>query len=409
MPLTDPRYGKLQRCPNNPVEADHAMLERLRRFGNLDMYRDLSFDNFSTKLTGWGYSERAVDSLKRAKQQALKFADNSPPWLVLEGANGTGKTHLAVAIANRRLQQFGEQPFFTTAPDLLDYLRRSFNSSEESNFDDYFELVKSVPLLVLDDLGVENPSNWAQEKLFQLLNHRHAARMPTVITTNVRLNDMEPRLSSRIMQRDVVKHLTIDAPDYRRTVSEEQRADSLSLYKHMRFDSFQCESAFRKESDNLRGALKRARNWAGAPEGWLCLLGGYGCGKTHLAAAIAKDLDERGLEVTFVTVPDLLDYLREAFDPRVKVRFSQRFRDIQHCPILILDDLRLASASAWAKEKLFQIIDHRYLSRLPTVITTAENMDEIDARLATRLMDRRLCLPFAIDTRSYVKRQSAPR
>ena len=123
-----------------------------------------------------------------------------------------------------------------------------------------------------------------------------------------------------------------------------------------------------------------------------------------MAAAIANQLYENGKDVVFFTVPDLLDVLRQSFDPQQNTRFDKRFHDIQNASILVLDDFRLASATPWAKEKLFQLIDYRYLAKMPTVITTSETMDEMDARVATRLMDGRICLSFAIKARSYVMR-----
>ena len=107
-------------------------------------------------------------------------------------------------------------------------------------------------------------------------------------------------------------------------------------------------------------------------------MGDYGCGKTHLAASIANELNESGKDVMFTTVPDLLDYLRQAFEPQSISRFDKRFQNILGIPILILDDLRIGSGSQWAKEKLFQIIDYRYLSRAPTVITASETKLSIE-------------------------------
>ena len=64
----------------------------------------------------------------------------------------------------------------------------------------------------------------------------------------------------------------------------------------------------------------------------------------------------------------------------------------------------MRSATPWAKEKLFQIIDYRYLEELPTVITTSETMEELDYRFVTRLLDKRLCEIFAIEARPYFQR-----
>ena len=407
VPLSDGRYGKFQRCPNYPAEHDSAMQERLRRFGNLEAYRDKTFATFETAPFGGSYTPNVVNSLEAAKRGAIAFAEEPVGWRVYEGPYGSGKTHLAVSIANVRLQDFGEQVVFITAPDLLDFLRMSYSPNSEISFDEYFDRIRNVPLLVLDDLGVENPSAWAKEKLFQLLNYRHANRLPTVITTNTPLEELDPRISSRMMDPDVVRHVKILAPDYRRTARSEafdMRFNNLTLYRDMTFQTFKTDSLFSDEAAKLRKARELAHHWTEDPRGWLCLMGDFGCGKTHLAAAIANQLYERGKDVLFTTIPDLLDYLRMAFDPQTRSRFDKRFHDILNVPILVLDDLRMASATPWAKEKLFQLIDYRYVRRLPTVITTSETMEKCDRRLATRLMDRRVCLPFAIEVRSYVER-----
>lgn len=410
VPVDDRRYGQFQRCPNHAVDMDTGLHERLRRYGNLEAYKDKTFENFEVNPFGGRLTDEAVGSLGIALQRAEDFAREPRGWIVYEGPYGCGKTHLAVAIANARLEMFGDRVLFITAPDLLDFLRTTFNSDAEISYDESFDRIRNIPLLALDDLGVENPSGWAKEKLFQLLNHRHVEALPTVITTNTALDELDPRISSRMMEGDVVKHIQIKAPDYRklrRSDDEDRHFSNLHLYHLMRFNTFATESPFPDEAANLQRAFGVAVKWAEKPTGWLYLMGDFGSGKTHLAAAIANDLHDRGQEALFTTVPDLLDYLRLSFDPQSHVRFDKRFHKIMNAPILILDDLRLASATAWAQEKLFQIIDYRYVTRLPTVITSSETTDHVDKRLATRLMDRRICLPFALGVRSYVERMKS--
>lgn len=407
VPVSDNRYGKLHRCPNHPVEVDIDRQERLRRIGNLEAYQDKTFENFITNPFDGQYTHEAVTSLQLALQRAEDFVRRPHGWIVYEGTYGCGKTHLAVAIGNSRLEQFGDQVLFITAPDLLDFLRTTFSPTAEISYDESFEKIRNIKLLILDDLGVENPSGWAKEKLFQLLNYRYAKALPTVITTNTPLDELDPRISSRMMQGDVVKHIKILAPDYRaltRPDDEDKSFSKLYLYNQMRFGTFATDSIDPNEQENLNRAIEVAYRYTTAPSGWLYIMGGFGTGKTHLAASIANELHEQGKQVMFTTIPDLLDYLRLTFDPKSNVRFDKRFHEIVNVPILILDDLRLASATAWAQEKLFQIIDHRYIARMPTVITSSEAMKETDERLMTRLMDRRICYPFALKVRSYVKR-----
>jgi DNA replication protein DnaC len=137
------------------------------------------------------------------------------------------------------------------------------------------------------------------------------------------------------------------------------------------------------------------------PDGWLVLTGEYGCGKTHLAAAIANERTSTGQPALFVVVPDLLDHLRATFSPTSNVRFDKRFEEVRTTPLLVLDDLGTESASPWAQEKLFQVLNHRYNARLPTVVTMAQPIDEVDPRLRTRMLDMGLCTVFAIIAPSY--------
>ena len=77
--------------------------------------------------------------------------------------------------------------------------------------------MREAELLVLDDLGSEQNSPWASEKLFQLLNYRYNSRFPTVITTNnLRLQALDERIRSRLMDRNLVIEVTMDrVQDYR--------------------------------------------------------------------------------------------------------------------------------------------------------------------------------------------------
>ena len=134
------------------------------------------------------------------------------------------------------------------------------------------------------------------------------------------------------------------------------------------------------------------------------LLGGSGTGKTHLAAAIANHLTESAFgEVMFIVVPDLLDHLRASFGPNSSETYDRRFDEIKRAPCLMLDDLGTESATPWAREKLYQLLNYRYNALLPTVITTTKGMKEIDPWLATRLSDVDRCKLCALNVSSYRK------
>jgi len=155
---------------------------------------------------------------------STEFAKEPKGWLVIYGINGNGKTHLAAAIANQLLAK-GKVVLFLNVPELLDYLRDAFNPKrdwDESalSYEERFTTIKTAPVLILDDFGAESETAWANEKLYQLLNYRTDTALPTVITTNLKLEDFEERLHSRLANRLIGKIVKNAAPDFRRGAGE---------------------------------------------------------------------------------------------------------------------------------------------------------------------------------------------
>lgn len=409
VPVGHPDFGKLHRCPHYPTEHDQERRERLRRLSNLGAFADRTFDNFTWDIPTYEPAQR--ESLRYAMLVAQAFTHNPDGWLLLEGTYGCGKTHLAAAVGNGRLAA-GDFVLFITAPDLLDHLRSAYGPEAELGYDQTFERMRDAQLLILDDLGAENPSAWAMEKLFQLLNHRYNHRLPTVITTNADLERLDPRIRSRLLDENVIRRTRIIAPDYRTPQGRVQdQLTDLALYRDMTFEQFDTVTRLTgNERQELQYVLNLARHYAEQPLGWVVFTGGYGTGKTHLAAAIAHTQRARGGQVIFVTVPNLLDHLRVSFDPKAGVSFDQRFNLIRSTPLLVLDDLGTENASPWAREKLFQLLDYRYNAVLPTVITTARAVEDLDRRLASRLIDQRRCQIIAIHSvPAYAQRINRPR
>ncbi|MBI3359666.1 MAG: ATP-binding protein [Chloroflexi bacterium] len=387
VPVGHPRFGRAAPCACRLEELQAAQAEHLRSLSTLGALGAKRFDNFLPE--GHTLEPEQRRSLRRAYDTCYAFAENPRGWLLLHGGYGCGKTHLAAAIANYRLEH-GQVVIFVNTPDLLDHLRSTFSPASEVEYDDLFDQVRHAPLLILDDLGAESPTTWAQEKLYQIFNYRYNEQLPTVITSNMELDRLDPRLRSRLVDLDLVRKTPINAPDFRRAHdSGETDISSLGLHAHQTFETFDLRKAElpAEHARLLQVALDAAREYADDPQGWLILTGGYGTGKTHLAAAIANYRSRLGHPALFITAADLLDHLRATFSPDSLVRYDKRFDEIKTAPLLVLDDLTLESATTWAKEKLFQLIDHRYTANLPTVLTTADTPDDLNPRLATRLLD----------------------
>lgn len=405
VPVGHPDFGRAIPCQCRLEELEAARLSDLRRASNLGMLSHMTFDSFLPD--GIGLNPEKQRNLRQAFSQARSFAESPIGWLILKGDYGCGKTHLAAAIANYRIEH-SQPALFVVVPDLLDHLRATFSPTSEITYDERFESVKTTPLLILDDLGTHAASPWAEEKLYQILNHRYNAQLPTVITTNHELEEIDLRLRSRMVDPAISTICTILAPDFRRSgIGEDSELGSLNLHRDQTFRAFDLRSGElnREQQDSLKRAYTLARSYAENPDGWLVLTGTYGCGKTHLAAAIANYQTDRGYRPLFVTVADLLDHLRATFGPNSLVSFDKLFERVRMTDLLILDDLMTQSATPWAREKLYQLFDYRYNARLPTVITMNEPVDEVDPRLRSRMLDRSRCTVFAINVPSYRKKR----
>lgn len=184
----------------------------------------------------------------------------------------------------------------------------------------------------------------------------------------------------------------------------EQSGDlGLKLLCSMTFENFDHRRANLppEQRQNLGDAYKLARRFAEEPDGWVVFRGPNGCGKTHLAAAIGNFQLQRGRPVYFKEVPDLLDYLRSAFNPTSEVTSDELFESIKRVPLLVLDDFGEQAATPWAQEKLYQLISHRYNDRLPMVVTTCLALEEIELRVLSRMVDPRISVVFNIDVPDY--------
>jgi len=168
--------------------------------------------------------------------------------------------------------------------------------------------------------------------------------------------------------------------------------------QRMTFEAF-------KVNDDNRDAFNHAYKFAQNPWGQECffltMIGPNRIGKTHLAAAIINALLAHGEPAYFENVPALLDDLRSGYQDD---SFHDRLRQVKTAQVLVLDDIGAESAGGskvpyavtWAHDKLYQIIDHRVINELPTVMTTNLTPDKLPQRIASRLWDQHLSIVVAV-------------
>ena len=196
----------------SPVEVDRA--------GNpMDVLRDKSFDNFDSRGDEFATPEQQ-DLLYLALCTAKNFVENpekSMPWLYLQGDTGVGKTHLALAIAGASIDN-GVDVSYWSLPRFLDRLRQTYSKRDETDFLAFFDSVREAELLILDDFGTQQMTEWSLEKLYQLIAFRHDRRLRTVIAGHHKIWDpidageqqrQDPKPKDKEQQKpDLEVHLT---------------------------------------------------------------------------------------------------------------------------------------------------------------------------------------------------------
>lgn len=366
-PLGSPDFGKVAPCECMERAWRARRDERLKRYSNLGPLIRLTFEGLRRDGRE-GFADPA--SFRDAMDAAESFARDPSGWLVLLGPSGCGKTHLAAAVANASVEA-GRPVLFASVPQLMDQLRAASEPDAWPGYEELMHHVTSAPLLILDDLGVHDLTRWADEKMDQVLSARYNGRMPTLLVSAAAPEAMDDRLRTRLFDPSLSTVCRIGPGGAEGPASAGEIPPR--MLDTMTFDTFDprgAAGATREQRERLKDALAAARYFADEPDRWLYLAGETGVGKTHLAVAIAGVRLERRQPVTFAFVPDLLDHLRQAFSPDSRVSYDRLFEQVKNSDLLILDDLGAHSSTAWAEEKLYQLIVHRYNSALPTVITS---------------------------------------
>ncbi len=167
---------------------------------DLNYYPDSACVDKSAK----SYREVAQSTLTAAQAFAEANVSGvaSKKGLFIYGNVGSGKTYLCGAVANYLLEH-GRDVLFIVVPDLLDEIRASYGGDGEMSEIQVLRYANNAPVLILDDLGAHNYTEWARNKIYSIINNRLNNEKPTVINSNLNLGQIERYLGERTTSRIV--------------------------------------------------------------------------------------------------------------------------------------------------------------------------------------------------------------
>ena len=185
----------------------------LKKFSSANMTPFLAahtFDKFDFRFysphlrvdnDGPTYRAMAEKAFEGAKMFVAHYLEEKTgQGILFAGTVGSGKTFLAGAITNALLEH-EKQVLFLVVPDFLDEIRATYQKQGEFSEAELMDAARKTEVLILDDLGAHNFTEWTQNKIFSLINYRMNHGLPCVIATNLSINQMNEVIGERTVSR----------------------------------------------------------------------------------------------------------------------------------------------------------------------------------------------------------------
>lgn len=171
-----------------------AATKRLRNAGVPLRFEGKTLESYLTSNEGQEKAKAACQALVDAM-----LAGKEPPNLIMTGKPGTGKTHLSCGIV---LALYGQRKVKRVdLPDLIREIRATWRKDSEYTEETVLDWYGSLDLLIIEEVGTGSGSDDERARIFQVINRRYEAMLPTVVVTNLPLNELRDEMGERVIDR----------------------------------------------------------------------------------------------------------------------------------------------------------------------------------------------------------------
>lgn len=246
--LTDKEEQSCSRCKNGWInyidtngyyiakECECMKERRLKsrlKFANIpDSFKDVELINFRSDVYRKPESKQAIKIVVGIVKEYLKDLDNNLEQgmglYIYSKTKGSGKTRLAISIANELMKKHNTQVKFATSPQILNEIRATWDKDSEYTESKLLDALSTTKVLVIDDFGTEEVKGWVNDKYYSIINQRYINRKTTILTSNHSLENLEydDRIISRIRER--VYQISFPNEDIRGYIAEERNKEMLN-------------------------------------------------------------------------------------------------------------------------------------------------------------------------------------
>lgn len=201
------------------------------RFANIpEAFKDVNLSNFSMSVYKKQESKESIKITVKMVNEYLKNIvenfKNGMGLYIYSNTKGSGKTRLALSIANELIEK-GMQVKFATSPQILNEIRATWDKERDYSESKLLEDLSNTKILIIDDFGTEKPKDWINDRFYSIINQRYINKKPTIFTSNHELNFLEydDRITSRIRER--VYQISFPEEDMREYIAEEKNKEML--------------------------------------------------------------------------------------------------------------------------------------------------------------------------------------